>query len=946
MKKAMKKITYLLIAAMSLVSVASCVKEMTPEVLYADGVEQEFSVTLPAATRTTLAEGKTVWAEGDSLWVYNGVSSESVVVPEEAWGQKTFKFIVKTATFSDTTKTIYVVYPYAAAAGVADGKVKVRVPAVQDGSFAAANIAAAVSEDYTVTLKNVTSILKVNIPKGDTPVYQLSISAANGNALTGTCAVDFSGATPVLTPATSGSNVSVQIDAFFGDFYVSVVPGTYDAGFRVTATTVDFEHASEVKETTVANTVNVNEIVDLGTIGTNLQPLSGDGTEANPWLIENLGHMIAFATAVNNGESFEGQYLKLANDIAGVSTPVGFFPNADNNFPFQGDFDGGNHTLTVDINSADQPYAVRLGLFGALNAGAHIHDLVIDGKVTSTGDAIGGLAGRVDAPADADSVFIERVTNKATVSGPNYIGGLVGYVNSTGNRKFIVRDCVNEGKVSASGLYGGGIAGCTFDSQKFTKVIENCVNKGTVYANANAGGIAGNAYFTNFVNCSNEGAVSASSPYNGIHTYSSGWKYVGNYNRGTGGIGGFLQNCTVNDCKNSGTIKGVCHVGGLVGVTYWTNVNRGFNSGSIVGNESKTSYGTLANVSMVGGIVGFACGHASVYDSENTGSVNAYGLVGGVVGFMEGASPSYNSAADRCFVKGCKNSGAVTGAAKGVGGVAGSTCAQQFWPTVYVEDCENSGLVKGTEAVGGIVGMLFNNNTANDMHVFSSKNTGTVEGTMWVGGVVGMGLSRANVSNTQWVVGMRNCENHGTVLAKRTGANNALVTGGIIGTVTTNNYSAGTLNMNNVVNVGSVVYSDPGHVNTYVGGIAGRVHAGTIANLANNGVVGPVEGVEKAEGADARLGAIVGSFEGGSLTHAYFLEGVCSQAVGTAGTQVDPTANNVVFYDADGVLETSLEVKGSFVFTVDDALNAWIGESTSYWKWQQGVIPPAFVRPE
>ena len=164
MKKAMKKITYLLIAAMSVVSVASCVKELTPEPASFEGMEQEFTVTLPAETRTALVEGKTVWAKGDSLWVYNGVSSESVVVPEEFWGKKEFKFVVKTATFSDTTKTIYVVYPYAAAGGVTDGQVKVKIPGVQDGRFATANIAAAVSEDYNVSLKNVTAVLKVTVP--------------------------------------------------------------------------------------------------------------------------------------------------------------------------------------------------------------------------------------------------------------------------------------------------------------------------------------------------------------------------------------------------------------------------------------------------------------------------------------------------------------------------------------------------------------------------------------------------------------------------------------------------------------------------------------------------------------------------------------------------------------------------------------------------------------
>ncbi len=934
----MKKITYLVIAAVTLISVASCVKDQF-ETFTTEGpmVENEFTVSLPPATRTSITEeGKTVWAAGDTLWVYNGVYTEKVGVPEEAWGKKEFKFVVKTATFSDTTKTLYVVYPYSAAAGVAEGKVKVKVPAVQNGDFGEANIAAAVAEDYTIALKNVTSLLKVTIPEEtDAPIYSLSVSAANGNPLTGTCAVDFSGETPVVTPVSSGSNVSVQVDAFTGAIYLTVIPGTYDAGFKMTAATIDFEHASQTKVTTVANTVKVNDLVDLGVIGDDLKPLNGEGTEANPWQIETLGHMIALATTVSNGETFSGKFFKLVADIEGVNTPIGFYPNDKNNHPFCGDFDGANHTVKIDINGADQPYALRLGLFGALSGGAHIHDLVIDGSVISTGDALGALAGRVDAASDAP-VLIENVTNKATVKGPNYIGGLVGYVKSTVADKFNVKNCVNEGTVTATGLYGGGIIGSTFDSQQKNKNVENCVNKGTVSANANAGGILGNGYYTTVKNCSNVGKVSAASPYNGIWSYvNKKWQFTGYYDRATGGIAGFLQNCAVNGCTNSGEVKGVLHVGGVVGSAYWTNIRNCSNSASVKSHtNAKYNIQNLTDISMVGGVVGYIFHHSSVYDSDNTGDISGFGMVGGVVGHVQGCAQTYGSASDRQFVKNCKNSGKISGTAKGVGGVCGTVTAQQFWPTVYVEDCVNDGEVVSTsEAVGGVVGMMYNFNTSNDLHVFGCVNNGDVKGIMWVGGIIGMGFSRANVTAAQWTAGFRNLENNGKVTATRAGASNALVTGGIIGTLTTNNYSTGTINMENVVNNGEVVYTDAGHVNTYVGGIAGRIHAGKIVNSASNAKVGPATGA-KAEGADARMGAIVGSYEGGTVSNGYYHNAVCSQALGTAGKQVESTAN-VIVYDPDfyGFLEYSAKIKDEEYNIVDEALNAWIGTSTAYKTW-------------
>ncbi len=954
----MKKITYLLIAAISLLSVASCVKEIMPEPALEGGLTgQVFTVSLPdAETRTSLIMNrKTVWAKGDSLWVSNGVESEAVVVPTEAWDRQSFDFATKTVKTSEENPHIWVVYPYLAAAGMADGKVSVKIPSLQDGTFGCANICAAESWGYHIEMKNVTSVLKINVPD-DAVMYSLSFTAAEGNALAGTCAVDFSGEKPVLTPSATTSAITVPFEGQTGDVYVSVIPGTFDPGFKVTAAGLTFEQASEVKETTVPNTVAVNDLVNLGSIGANMGPISGDGSQANPFLIENLGHMIAVAQAVNLGtESFAGKYLKVVNDISGIAIPVGYYPKSGPdvgvNNPFKGDFDGGNHTLTLSMDGADLTDPNRIGLFGALNAGAHVHDFVIEGQVTTTADAVAALAGHVTAPADADPVLIEDVINKASVNGANYVGGLVGYVTSTGDNQFTIKNCSNEGSIStaSSGFYGGGIIGGAFDNNKFYKIIDHCTNSGKVYANSNSGGIVGNGYFVKINNCSNSGGITAVSPYNGIWSYNGGWKFLGNYNRGVGGIAGFMQNCEIVDCSNSGVVQGVVHIGGILGVAYWTNIRNCYNSGHVFARaKSNQDYLHFKNVSMVGGISGYSVHHSSIYDCENVGEVSGYGLVGGVAGYLQGAAQTYGNASDRTIGQRCVNRGSVTGENVAVGGVFGSLCAQQYYPTAYALDCENYGTVSSkSEGVGGIIGVAYNNNTSNDMQVLRCINHGDVTGTLWVGGIVGYATARVNsLAANQWILYLSNNANHGTVTATRSDKDGGEVAAGIIGThVSGNNSAVGALWVRNCANYGAVQYAEITHKGVYVGGIVGRSRTGTIANVMNKGYVGPVGGVEnKAEGADARLGAIVGSHDGGTLSNAYYFDGSCSQGVGTAGTQITDPDQNVRSFNSDGSIEPVM-FGDVFYEEVAQALNAWI-TGTSYWTWiwDTTTQSPVFVK--
>ena len=945
MKDNMKKIYLFLLAAAGIFAAASCaVEEMTAPV-EENGTGEVTTLTFAFdATKTALVNGKTTWTAGDKIRVYNstGTFSQDIEVPEEGAGKAEF-----TADVNMADTLFYAAYPASAVKSFADGKITLSLATNPDGRFASANLCVAMTKGTNLQFHNATAVLKINVNSGNA-VDMIQINAKN--AIVGNYTVGFGADTLNFATTSESKSATIAVGGIDGDYFMPVIPGVYAKEFSITAFRGNGGY--QTRTTTVDNEVKINTICDLGAIGQNLSDgLPGKGTIDDPFVITKFAEWNAFASSINLGKTFSGEYVSLETDITGdnvVDTPIGYYITEDEQFYFAGYLKGNNHKVTVNIAKTDDDKDMKnyVGLFGLLRSPASIYDLTVEGTVTSTGDYVGGVAGRVNATAGLDTARFVNVINKVTVSGKNYVGGIVGYASCKENNKLVFDNCKNTADVTAKELCAGGIVGSSADDNKFTRDIKNCSNEGKVKANSNSAGIIGRSYFTTVQDCSNAGEINADGPNSGFHGYSGGWKYLGNYDRGVGGIVGFAQNSTVASCNNTAEIKGMMHVGGVVGVIYWTNVRNCKNTAAISGVASGYNIQNLKNLSMVGGVVGFGAGHASIYDSENTGAVSAVGgLVGGVVGFIEGASPSYNSASDRCYVNGCKNTGAISGSDQGIGGVAGGICAQQFWPTVYVDNCENTGKVTNTgNAAGGIVGLAYNNNTSNDLHIFGCKNSGDVEAAIWAGGILGQGYARANnLSLTQWTMAIRNCENTGSIMGTRNDKDGGEVCGGIAGFVGTGDYRPGSLGVTNCLNRGPVYYKEIAHVAVYCGGIVGRYRGGTIANSANHAYVGPLGGVDnKGTGADKRLGALVGSLEDNAeVKNAYYLETTCTQAVGTAGKQIaDPVASIVGSYNATGVLASEVTISGTSTTNVVEALNLYIGTSTAYtpWKWDNAPL--------
>lgn len=96
----------------------------------------------------------------------------------------------------------------------------------------------------------------------------------------------------------------------------------------------------------------------------------GDGSQASPYLITKASELSYLAKQVNSGNSFDGKYFQVTNDINLDSrnwTPVGNTTN-----PFQGIFDGAGHIIanaTIAIDSIPTGNVDSYGIFGSIGGG-------------------------------------------------------------------------------------------------------------------------------------------------------------------------------------------------------------------------------------------------------------------------------------------------------------------------------------------------------------------------------------------------------------------------------------------------------------------------------------------------------------------------------------------------------------------------------------------------
>ncbi len=325
----------------------------------------------------------------------------------------------------------------------------------------------------------------------------------------------------------------------------------------------------------------------------------GEGTEENPFIIEEQADIEKLQELVNQGNSLNGIYFELKNDISLPENwePIGCtkdgtqdIKEGDNLYAFSGHLNGGGNILTVPkggkpllgyVKGATVKnlviYGEEIDGYGLVNnfegVGLEGNAILIDNVTIKSGSNIkkAGLLGAeitTNGFAGVSAAFTATIRNctiqKGVVIGydgkQSQIGSFAGRMQGT------IENCVSEADVKGIS-YVGGIIG-TRDNAMGECTIKNCKFNGRIDASGdNVGGIAGGGY-------SNDSAP------NGVKI-------------------------TILACRASGEVSGKKNVGGILGADVY--VAQAWNSYFFAGNVFD---GKIKGEENVGGIIGF-------YDSLN-----------------------------------------------------------------------------------------------------------------------------------------------------------------------------------------------------------------------------------------------------------------------------------------------------------------------------------------
>lgn len=251
----------------------------------------------------------------------------------------------------------------------------------------------------------------------------------------------------------------------------------------------------------------------------------GKGTEEEPYLITSKTDLKDLADEVTSGEFYgtRYKYFKLANDI-GSDVPFTEMIGSDGT-AFCGHFDGGGHTIYVNLTCANTSNKV-LALFPVLSSvheigdssgycGATICNLTVAGTITVDSVVqIGDTCAAAGICAKNEYGVISNCTNLATINVTadkfKNIGGICGYNN---NGKIV--NCTNSGEIKMAEKINfqniGGICGRNYKNFFYQNeqtefgdgVILNCVNTAAITGSKYeyCGGICGSNDDGYLVNC-------------------------------------------------------------------------------------------------------------------------------------------------------------------------------------------------------------------------------------------------------------------------------------------------------------------------------------------------------------------------------------------------------------------------------------------------------------
>lgn len=337
-------------------------------------------------------------------------------------------------------------------------------------------------------------------------------------------------------------------------------------------------------------------------------------------------------------------------------------------------------------------------LIGVLLKGT-VQDCFSTGDV-DTANQGGGIAGVLYSTGNA---YIMNCTSYGHIYASTTAGGIVGHSADSPTGFYKIEKCRSYGDVESDGNVVGGIVGYLLDGS---------VNDSHSYGNQNAlstgnsyvGGITGLSEFSTISNCTSTGIIAID-------------------NICAGGISGYSNQDSIMDCFSKKTISGAFSIGGLVGETWYTTIQRstanckvdgtqyiggcvGYNEGMI---DNCSSSGNVSGTDQVGGFAGWNA--VEIIDSIAYGNVTGNTETGGFVGYNDGLLQRCTALAD------------VDATGNFCGGLVGESIDE------ILSSC-SFGNVEGVDYCGGIVGYTSNS-------VKDSYSVGNISGRDYCGGLAG-----------------------------------------------------------------------------------------------------------------------------------------------------------------------------------------------------------------
>lgn len=234
-----------------------------------------------------------------------------------------------------------------------------------------------------------------------------------------------------------------------------------------------------------------------------------EGTEDDPYILKTSSDLTELATLVNNGNSYEGKYFIMNNNISLASvtnwTSIGTETN-----PFKGNLNCYNYKLTglnlsngsslfgfVENAVIEKLYIECSDLTPDTNTAVvakQATDTIfryIDIKVQNTASVTGSADNFGILVGKAVNCEINGVETSATVNlgsfNINNIGGIIGLAENS-----IIINCTNKTNINSISSNSGGIVGYATDTE-----ITYCRNSANIISKGNAGGIAGKISLNN-----------------------------------------------------------------------------------------------------------------------------------------------------------------------------------------------------------------------------------------------------------------------------------------------------------------------------------------------------------------------------------------------------------------------------------------------------------------